>query len=66
MEKFFNSRSKSSSTKSLRHINDIDLDNYHYEAHSMASHTYNEHFGERAGIDIPLRNTDTKIASAHL
>ena len=40
MEKFFNSRSKSSSTKSLGDINDIDLDNDHYEEQAMASHTY--------------------------
>jgi len=59
MEKFFNSRSKSSSTKSLGDINDIDLDNDHYEEQAMASHTYKEKFGERAGIDIHQGNTDT-------
>ena len=59
MEKFFNSRSKSSSMKSLGDINDIDLDNGHFEEQAMASHTFKEKFGERAGIDIHQGNTDT-------
>ena len=59
MEKFFNSKSKSSSTKSLGDINDIDLDNDHYEEQAMASHSFKEKFGERAGIDIHQGNTDT-------
>jgi len=59
MEKFFNSISKSSSTKSLGNINDIDLDNDNFEEQAEASTTFKEKFGERAGIDIYQGNTET-------